>query len=225
MAGIEDAGPPVLQPCPSCGLADQVAGVPAVYLAGRDSVRVTTPARFDEAEQTVTREVTTALSQALAPAPQRLTTSLGGCAGVLLVMVSVGTFLGGGLAGHWFSDGAGATDPRSTPFDPTPFDPTTVTSSPHQDFAFLGWISALAMVAAVALFVHTARRRSAHARLMAGQAAAERLWSQGWYCRRCGSVHFRAESGGRALSLQEFRAMVWQAGGYGHLVDRTPVAG
>jgi hypothetical protein len=60
---------------------------------------------------------------------------------------------------------------------------------------------------------------------MAGRPTAERLWSQGWYCGRCGSVHFRTASGGRALSLQEFQATVWHAGGYGHLADGTPVTG
>lgn len=68
-------------------------------------------------------------------------------------MLSVGTFVGGALAGHWFGDGAGATDQRNDPFAPTP-----VASAPHQGFAFLGWISALALVTAAALFVRAARR-------------------------------------------------------------------
>ncbi|MEV4558921.1 hypothetical protein AB0K51_18295 [Kitasatospora sp. NPDC049285] len=220
MARIEDTGPPLLQPCPSCGLTDEVAGVPAVYHAGRDSVRITTPARFDDPEETVTRSVTTSLSGALEPAPGLLSMpSPLGCLAGMLGLVSIGTFIAGAAAGHWFSDRTTATHPQNYPFDRTP-----VADSPRPDFAFLGWISALALVAAIALFVRAAKHRSARKRLLAGRAAAERLWSRGWYCARCGTVHFRTESGeeATALTLQEFRALVWEAGGYGHLVEGGP---
>lgn len=222
MAGNEDAVPPVLQRCPSCGLTDQVAGVPAVYHAGRDSVRITTPARFDDPEGTVTRSVTTSLSSALEPEPVFPPTQPGDLAGVLLVTVSIGTFIGGAGAGHWFSDDSPATQPRRYPFDLTP-----VADAVRPDYSFLGWISAFALLSAIALFVRGAGRRSARRDLLAGRPAAERLWSRGWYCGRCASVHLRAEPGtaARAFTLQDFRAMVWEAGGYGHLADSADPAG
>lgn len=221
MAGVDGTGAPVLQPCPSCGRADEVAGVPAVYHAGRDSVRVTTPARFDDPEETVTRSVTTSLSGALEPVPGVLTTpSPLGCFAAVLVAVSVGTFVAGAAAGHWFGDRPTATHPRQHPFDPA-----AAADASSSGFAFLGWISALALVAAIALFVRAAAHRSARKRLLAGREAAERLWSRGWYCRRCGTVHFRTTGGEEAvaLTLQEFRATVWEAGGYGHLAERGPL--
>ncbi|MFC8452234.1 hypothetical protein [Kitasatospora sp. NPDC057223] len=224
MAANEDAGPPMLQPCPSCGRTDRVAGVPAVYHAGRDSVRITTPARFDDPAQTVTRSVTTSLSSALAPAPADRPSQLGALAAVFLTILSVGTFAGGAAAGHWFSEDSTPTPSRDRPFgnypfDTNPFDPAPVTDAPQSVFSFLGWISALALLTAIVLFVRAARRGSARRRLLAGRATAERLWSQGWYCGRCATVHFRAASGTvpTALTLQEFRAVVWEAGGYGHL--------
>ncbi|MFG2822419.1 hypothetical protein ACGFX4_23675 [Kitasatospora sp. NPDC048365] len=214
MAGIDDGRPAVLQPCPGCGLADELAGVPAVYHAGRDTVRVTTPARFDEPANTVTRAVTTSLAAALSPVPPtplRLPPFGHWFAGVFLVLVSVGTFIGGALAGHWFSEDRASGEPQGYPFDAWPVEP-----APGPDLAFLGWISALALLAAIAVFVRIAVRRPDRRQPPFDPAAAERLWSRGWYCRRCGCVHFRAEPGreARALTLQEFRAEVWAAGGW-----------
>ncbi|WP_405014958.1 hypothetical protein [Kitasatospora sp. NBC_01539] len=214
MAGIEDGGAPVLQPCPSCGLTDLVVGVPAAYHAGRDSERITTRARFAEPETTVTRSVTTSLADALEPAPTP-PASAGRAAGMALLVVSVGTFAGGAVAGHWFGD-AVSTDRRTYPFDLA-----SVADAPRPDYAFLGWISGFALLAAVLLLVGTAVRRSAHRRRLAGRPAAERVWSQGWYCLRCGTVHFPAVRGRAvtALTLREFRTVVWEAGGYGHLAE------
>ncbi|GJF32161.1 hypothetical protein KNE206_48610 [Kitasatospora sp. NE20-6] len=196
-------------------------GVPAAYHAGRDNERITRRARFSDPETTVTRSVTTSLSSALEPAPTS-PTSAGRAAGAALVVVSVGTFAGGAAAGHWFGD-AVSMPARNYPFDLAP-----VADAPLPDYAFLGWISGLALLAAILLFVGTAVRRSAHRRHLAGRPAAERVWSRGWYCRRCGTVHFPAarERAVTALTLQEFRTIVWEAGGYGHLAGRrSPVAG
>ncbi|RKE23257.1 hypothetical protein [Streptomyces sp. TLI_171] len=222
MTGIEDAGPAVLQPCPSCGLGDQVSGVPAVYHAGRDSVRVTRPARHDEGEETVTRSVTTSLSGALAPAPTLLPFTAAGdvAGGVLLVLVAIGTFIGGAAGGHWFSEDSEPT--RRTTTGGWYYTQQDAAPAHHSSLAFLGWISALALLSAITLLVRAGRRQAARKLLLAGRAEAERLWSQGWYCRRCGSVHFRARPGekARALTLQEFRSQVWEAGGYGSLAER-----
>ncbi|GAA4840643.1 hypothetical protein GCM10023235_15280 [Kitasatospora terrestris] len=129
-------------------------------------------------------------------------------AGVFLMVVSVVSFIWGAAAGHWFShDPVGA---------PSLYGSWPIVESTRPDYAFLGWISGLALVAAVVVLLRASVLSSDRRRLLAGRENAERLWSQGWYCRRCGCVHFRAERGreSRALTLPEFRAMVWEAGGY-----------
>ncbi|MQY13722.1 hypothetical protein SRB5_38730 [Streptomyces sp. RB5] len=60
-----------------------------------------------------------------------------------------------------------------------------------------------------------------HRRAVSGRAGAEALWQRGWYCERCGTVHYVGDP--RARSLGEFRREVWTAGGYGQLVDRYPL--
>ncbi|MER5640712.1 hypothetical protein ABT095_27655 [Kitasatospora sp. NPDC002227] len=162
---------------------------------------------------TVTRSVTTSLAEALDPVPKALReSSAGGAfAGVVLAAVSVVAFIWGAAAGHWFSDDS----PQAT--TGSQYDWISVQAAPRPDYAFLGWISALALATAIALGFRTLTRRSDREQRLAGRPAAERLWAQGWYCRRCGTVHFRVEPGvaACALTLREFQAMVWDAGGYG----------
>jgi hypothetical protein len=223
MNGISDAVPPHLQPCPSCGLTDRVSGVPAVYLAGRNHVSRVVPSTDDQAEHTETRLVTTALSDALAPEPARRNSPFG-CLGVLALLVAIGTFVGGAAAGHWFS--GAAADP-STP-DGGVYPPGLgpgLAPAAQSDYAWLGWISGVALAVGVALTVYAIVRRTAFLKLVAaGRPAAERLWSRAWYCERCGSVHFPARPGepSRVLTLGEFRETVWTAGRYGHLAPRHP---
>ncbi|MFD5437267.1 hypothetical protein ACFWJ4_34590, partial [Kitasatospora sp. NPDC127067] len=77
----------------------------------------------------------------------------------------------------------------------------------------------------VLLVTAAALRASADLEL-AGRPRAEHLWAQAWYCARCGTAHFPPTTGvptgvpTAALSLPEFRRVVWTAGGYGHLADR-----
>ncbi|MEU9130020.1 hypothetical protein AB0D08_18240 [Kitasatospora sp. NPDC048540] len=219
------SSPHQLHPCPSCGLTDRLTAVPAVYLAGRDTVTVPDGRDQDGRRTTVTREVTTALSAALAPAPPKPAAAVGclGVLGVFALLAAVGTFAGGAAGGHWFSDDA-ASHPRP---DPAVWGSLSGTSGGphHPDLAFLGWISGFALLAAVLLFVAAAGRGAAFRTLTAGRPAAERLWSRAWYCARCGTAHFPPAPGepSRALGLQEFRSLVWQAGGYGRLVARHPV--
>ncbi|MGW2558317.1 hypothetical protein ACWCXB_03525 [Streptomyces sp. NPDC001514] len=176
--------------------------------------------RDEDGTRTV-RQASTGLTKALAPAPPPMPHGYG-CLGVFATLVSIGTFIGGIQAGHWFEDEPGApADAYNSglifPQEPVP--------DPPNDFAFLGWISAIALLAAAALFVVSARRRAAYRRILAGRPAAEELWSRAWYCGRCGTVQFPDTPGQprRALSLREFREIVWQAGGYGHLTQRHPV--
>ncbi|MFD7320639.1 hypothetical protein ACFV9D_06035 [Streptomyces sp. NPDC059875] len=179
--------------------------VPAVYLEGRDAIRVTE--RRDGQDRTVTSRVTTALSDALAPAPKPPTYAMG-CLGVLAVLVSVATFVAGTQAGHWFPEE-----------DQAPDFALYGVPEPEPSLTFLGVISALALLAAVLAFVQLARRRTAFRRVMRGRPTAEDLWSRAWYCSRCGTVHFGAGFGedSRPLTFQQFRERVWEAGGYGAL--------
>ncbi|MEV7025218.1 hypothetical protein [Kitasatospora sp. NPDC093558] len=147
--------------------------------------------------------MSTSLSSALAPGPDIGPSALG-VLGVFLGLVSIGTFIA------WV-----VVEQRS---------PDTA----KHDHSFLAWISLGALLVATPVFVYLGVRRSRNKRVMAGRPVAEKLWSQGMYCRRCGTVHLRAgqagHSGqGRVLSLREFRTMVWEAGGYGQLVDRQAV--
>lgn len=203
-----DAGS--LPVCPGCGRSDEVRAVQAVFLDGHRHVREETGTGSER--RTVTREVVSRLARALAPVPPKPSTSGRGCLGVLLVMVSIITFLVGVQAGHWFT---GST-PESRPEYPYR-GWNEAADGPEVGLHFLGVISVVALLGAVLLFRAVSKDgRSYRARTEPGLAAAERLWLQGWYCARCAAVHF---DGGRALSLQEFRVQVWTAGGYGDLAE------
>lgn len=58
-----------------------------------------------------------------------------------------------------------------------------------------------------------------------GRAKAEEVSRLGWYCGRCGSVYFRAGAvpdgaqDSKSYSLDEFRRIVFGAGGYPHLAN------
>ncbi|MFD3529891.1 hypothetical protein [Streptomyces sp. NPDC058664] len=216
--------------CPGCGRDDLVQAVPAVYTAGRDTVTSRERDR-DGDMRTVTRRVSTGLSDALAPVPRPPTYGIVAL-GVLAALVSVGTFIGGVQAGHWFEDGpaeAGGDgvphvggvylvpEGSTTPDYSQPLG--TAGSAPPPDFAHLGWISAAALLVVVLVTVVASRRRTAFARLTRGRHRAEELWSHGWYCHRCGTVHLAGVPGEdrTPLTLQRFRERVWEHGGYGDL--------
>ncbi|KQV22919.1 MULTISPECIES: hypothetical protein [unclassified Kitasatospora] len=242
MVEIHDDRPGhTLVPCPSCGLTDEVKRVPAVHLAGRD--RVLVPARDQDGRSTtVTRTVTTAVSDALSPVPLLGAATVAKAAGfialgVFALFIAVGTFIGGALGGRWFADDpAPAARPQGYGRGVTGWvevdgvrtwtyaDAGSSASADHPDLAFLGWISGFALLAAVLLFVLAASRKAALRTRLAGRPAAEELWAQAWYCARCATAHFPPTPGepARALSLQEFRRRIWQAGGYGDLADRYP---
>ncbi|MFG3000428.1 hypothetical protein [Streptomyces sp. NPDC048340] len=196
--------------CPRCGREDWVSGVSAAYLAASSELR--TESGRGEDSSVTTREENSALARALSPAPPEPSGNARSCTASLLLLASVGTFIWGAVAGKWLSrdtalrwipgvDGGGrvVVDPPLT---------------------YLGWISGAALVLAVLLFAaeagSTARWRR---RTLPGRAAADAVWSNAWYCARCGTVHFSGEPG---LTLQEFRMRVWTAGGYGDLVRKHP---
>ncbi|MEX0170400.1 hypothetical protein [Streptomyces sp. LMG1-1-1.1] len=209
--------------CPGCDREDLVQAVPAVYLAGRNAV--TSRERDSDGDmRTVTRTVSTGLSDALAPVPEPPTYAIS-CLGLLAVAVSVGTFLGGALGGKWFADEPGSEAAGSEPSGVPDYwqgIPAVQPPEPPPSYAFLGWISALALLAAVLVFAVVARRRSAFARITRRRHHAEELWARGWYCHRCGTVHFEGVPGEdrTPLTLQRFREKVWEHGGYGDLAGQ-----
>ncbi|WKD36138.1 hypothetical protein [Streptomyces xanthophaeus] len=205
--------------CPSCRRSDEVRAVPAVSLGGQRRFHEETG---DGDRRTDVREIVPRLADALAPAPPSPDTAGRTGLGVLLVLVSIGTFIGGALGGNWFTDAPAAeVDHGSTTlwggatWAPAP--------EPGAELLFLAWISAFALLGAALLIVSTVRtRRAFRARVAAGRVAAEDVWSRGWCCARCAVVHFAA---GPGMTLQEFRTAVWSAGGYGELAEVYRVSG
>ncbi|MET3982921.1 hypothetical protein [Streptomyces sp. PvR034] len=202
--------------CPRCGRGDEVTGVAAAYLAAK----ATTREEWSDGEgtrNTSVREGNSALAKGLAPVPPDPATDSVGCLGGTFVLVSLGTFLWGAIAGGWFGRESGGWwvegDGGERRF---------VTELP---MAHLAWISGIALLAAVALFIAVDRVEAARRRRTArGRSAAEALWSEGWFCARCAGVYFAraGEDRGPSLNLREFRTRVWGAGGYADLVDRYP---
>ncbi|MEV6103193.1 hypothetical protein AB0M28_00565 [Streptomyces sp. NPDC051940] len=192
--------------CPRCGRDDKVAAVPAVYRDGHRRVRVR-----DSDGDTSVRTEASLLAKELTPQPEPsgwscLVTGLG----ILAGLATVGTFIAylvtsddndsasGGFSGYdGFADADGGSG------------------------GVPGWIPLTAFLAAVALIALAVHLRSRFRRDTAGRPAAEALWERGWYCKRCGTVHFQGDP--RARSVSEFRREVWTAGGYGHLADRFRV--
>ncbi|MER7769575.1 hypothetical protein [Kitasatospora sp. NPDC096140] len=196
---------PALRPCPRCGLTDQVRSVPAVYHAGRSTVTSRHP--HGDHHHSRTREIVSDLSRALAPAPidnrAPVRTAVG--VGVALLMIAVFTFLAGTFAGEFNDD-----------------DPQFSTFQDHHAFEISPMVPAVALILAGILFLTATLLHVSANEQLAGRPQAERLWAKAWYCARCGTVHFPAAVGlgTAALDLREFRRIVWQTGGYGHLLDR-----
>ncbi|WP_224277388.1 hypothetical protein [Streptomyces sp. LS1784] len=200
--------PPALPPCPSCRLADQVRSVPAVYRAGRSTETVRS--LRDDRGHTETRVVISDLARALAPAPDRHPERAPVVLGVLALFGTVGAFF------------AAEAQSDQDAFVRSNFPTGSALSHSSPDTGTLHTLSGVGLAVAIALFVTAALLRVNANRELAGRPQAERLWSQAWYCARCGTAHFSpaAGQGPAAFSLREFRRRVWTAGGYGHLADR-----
>lgn len=197
--------------CPRCGREDQVLGVSAAYLRAKAERRVETGSGEDA--KVTTAEESSALGKALAIAPDEPSNAGAGCFGMLLLLVSVGTFVWGAIQGKWFDRDAALSFVPGTGGDAGHF----VSDSPQ---AYLGWISAASLLLGALLVALSSRAvRVWRRRTEPGRAGADRLWTDGWYCGRCGTVHLTGE---RAMTLQEFRTRVWSAGGYGDLAVRHP---
>ncbi|WP_051944238.1 hypothetical protein [Streptacidiphilus rugosus] len=224
MDGIHDAGVPA---CPNCGQGDRVAGVPAVFLAGRDSVRVAVPAHADSPAHTETRQVTSGLAQALAPVPAPRASGAGCLLGGLAPLVLVASTAA--LVVDLIAPPPDADPTSAVPVDPVlppGYSPAAGSNpSPWPDLSWLGWVAGVGYAVGILLVVLLLARRIGFRQKLAGRARAEELWARGWYCARCGTAHFRSEPGApsRPLSLGEFRRLVWSAGGYGDLAVRYPI--
>ncbi|MEY9873497.1 hypothetical protein ABH931_002979 [Streptacidiphilus sp. MAP12-33] len=220
MSEVYDAGVPT---CPNCGQVDEVRGVPAVYRGGIDRVAVRVPANGEQPAHTEQRTVTSALAKALAPAP---TAQFGwGCLGVPLLLAGIGCYIAAIGAGHW----------RHPVFVPPPCGGSVGCGAveapppdylPHGSYGGLAWLAVVLFASGATLLVTAVRlSRGFRRRLVRGRRPAEAVWSRGWYCGRCGTVHFRpaADVPSGAVQLGEFRRIVWTAGGYGHLAAKYPV--
>lgn len=198
-----------LPACPRCGREDLVLGVSAAYLRAKAEMRVERSRTEDDS--VTTREENSALAKALAIAPGEPDRSSAGCLGVLLVLGSTGALVWGAIEGKWIE---GDTAPVLVGSDADGLFAVDETT------AYLGWLGAALLLVGVLLIAVSGRAvRTWRRRTEPGRVAADRVWAEGWYCGRCGTVHFAGE---RAMSLQEFRTKVWSAGGYGDLAVRHP---
>jgi len=220
MTEINDAVPG-LRPCPSCLQLDQVANVSVVRNRAVETVELTSTT-FNQtgdlaqapmsSRSSVTRP--TLLGRRLAVAP---TASPRGFA-VFAV------FFGLAAAGSYYLYGSADTDgsPSADGFPSTAGSPSTVefsAASPPFPFAVcvaLTVLSAVLLLGAIGVAVRMRPVRR-------GRAAAEDASRRGWYCGRCGVVYFQPGSvptgaePAKPYSPDEFRGIVFAAGGYGHL--------
>lgn len=200
--------PSALQPCPGCARTDQVRSVPAVHLAGRDTV---TSRDSDGNRRTRTQEITSPLARALAPAPDRHPERVPAFLGFPALFAAGFLFFVADSQSEF-------DDSKAKMFAGSPLaDPS---DSSQADSFYL--YSGIALFLAIALFATAVLLRVMTNRELAGRPQAERLWSTAWYCARCGTAHFPpgAGQGAGAVTLPEFRRRIWTTGGYGHLVDR-----
>lgn len=207
--GREPVGVPA---CPSCAQAERVHAVPALYESARATEETVASARRtindDDASSTRKR----AARERLAATPPALIRSS-------LLAPAPKTHFGGYLAGAvFFALPAGGlwAEYRSS----EDFANSTGLESVTSGDSVMRAIAIACMVICGCLLAATLWALVRRHRVGKGRAAADAVWRRGWYCTRCGVVHFRAgeqpvgADADRALSPDEFRHMVWKAGGY-----------
>lgn len=187
------------EPCPSCGLLDQVQHVPAVYRGGHSFFRgqgplVSVPAGdgFVLTNTQVSGVSVTAVARSLDPFPPPRRG--GGLLAAAIVLA---------LAGSCF-----LLLPFSAIGDPPPGGPAAKVLG----IAVISLPSVCVYAATGVLVWLYARRVRAHRRQRRGVPAAQQVWEQGWFCHRCGGVYFA--DAGRLLTPAHFRQLVARAGGY-----------
>ncbi|GHF91993.1 MULTISPECIES: hypothetical protein [Amycolatopsis] len=187
------------EPCPSCGLLDQVQHVPAVYHGGHSFFRGQGPTvavpvgdGLVYTSSQVSGVSVTAVARSLDPFPPPRRG--GGLLAATILLALVGScFL---------------LLPFSVSDDPPPGGAV----SEALGTALFALPSVCVYVAAGVLVWLYVRRVRAHRRQRRGVPAARQVWEQGWFCHRCGGVYF-ADSG-RLLTPAHFRHLVARAGGY-----------
>jgi hypothetical protein len=188
------------EPCPGCGLLDQVQRVPAVYQGGHSFFRGQAPAVVvpsgDGLVVAAGRQVNgvsvSAVARALDPFPPPRRG--GGLLAAVIVLVLVGScFLG-------------------LPFSAFEDPPPGGAASKVVGVAVVSLPALSVYVAAGVLVWLYVRRVRADRRQRRGVPAARQVWEQGWFCHRCGGVYFA--DAGRLLTPAHFRQLVARAGGY-----------
>ena len=188
MSEVHEAGVPS---CPNCGQMDRVSGVSASHLSGQETLHLAVSTTDGQVAKTLT--MTDPLTAALAP-PTRPEESVRGCLGFLLLLGGLGTYVCAAASGAWWD---GVQD-----------------FTPHGTYAGLAWLGVVAFVLGVLATGATVVRGTVRKRKLAvARDHALTLWSHGWYCARCNTVHFcsGSDSPSQTMSLAEFRSAVWGA--------------
>ncbi|MEU8773805.1 hypothetical protein [Streptomyces sp. NPDC048606] len=210
--GAPDGG--AVPPCPRCGRADRVTGVPAAHLEARATRREETDAGPDGRATVTTTRRDAALARALAPHPPEPENGGTACLGASLLFAAAGTFVWWLVAANRYHVAAARRAATAGLGDhPAPEAPLHPLVGTVSATAF-----ALGLLAIGAFHISLASWRR---RTRTGRAAADRVWSKGWYCARCGSVH-HAE--GPPSTLYEFRVRVWTAGGWAKSIPKHPLS-
>ena len=197
MVGCVGCG--MTEPCPGCGLLDQVQRVPAVYQGGHAFFRGQGPAvvvpvgeGLVSTRSQVCGVSVSAVARALDPFPPPRRS--GGLLAAVIVLAMVGScFL-------------------LLPFSAFDDPPPAGAGSKVVGIAVI-LLPALCVYVAVGVLVWLyVRRVRADRRQRRGVPAARQVWEQGWFCHRCGGVYLA--DAGRLLTPAHFRQLVARAGGY-----------
>ncbi|WIX99885.1 hypothetical protein QRX60_38410 [Amycolatopsis mongoliensis] len=188
-------------PCPSCGLVDQVQHVPAVYQGGHSffrgqgpAVAVPTGDGLGYTSSQVSGVSVTAVARALDPFPPPRRS--GGLLAAVIVLA---------MAGSCF---------LLLPFSAFDDPPPGGAGARALGIAVISLPAVAIYVATGVLIWLYVRRVRAHRRQRRGVPAATQLWEQGWFCHRCGGVYFADARAERLLTPAHFRQLVARAGGY-----------
>ncbi len=217
---IEDSVPPGFLSrrggalaCPSCGQAEEVHAVPAIYESARAAEETVSRARrtINDDDASLARK-RAARQQLAAAAPLTIRSSLLAPAPKAHVArCLVGALFSAIPAGFlWAMYRSSEEFSNSTGLDAASSGDSTLRMLAILCMAISGFCLAMTFLALV-------RRRG----INKGRPAAEAVWCRGWYCARCAVVHFRADEqpagvgSDQPLAPEEFRNIVWRVGGYG----------
>lgn len=199
--------------CATCGSAERVRAVPAVYEASRSAeesiARARAVVRDEDAFPAQKRRARAQLEAT--PAPQVRSALLAPAPRLNWIAFFAGAVMFAFLAGFLWSMNAESNGFANS----TGMDSARSGDAMIQVFAVACAVgSGLCLLGLIVTLVRGFKTR-------AGRPAAEAVWRLGWYCGRCAVVSFRAGEepagveAGTALDPRAFRDLVWAAGGYG----------